>query len=307
MTDKASAGNSAKRPMVPEDGSDDVTHRVFKAPRRTQLPHGDDENDGISYGGGESTVDQDEAGITNKVTAAPFAGKNVTANVPGQRSDQPSSIELIGAGLEAFSASQRCFDSHVTQDNPKGVATTKTPTVAATPNTRAPSRPARLPPGSSSAPLGFLALDAYMNSDKLRFKVTSGESKVRVWCSLLEFLGYEDGARSFNEFVKSERFLRAGGSNEQQDRCRMAWKSFLLGNPADSIPYTVTAPLPNHLKRQPKKLVATQLVGEKWMVCLEVGTAVEVGPMQWTKDKGLLEACAAFCEEETDWASLYLY
>jgi hypothetical protein len=118
---------------------------------------------------------------------------------------------------------------------------------------------------------------------------------------------YKDGTQSFNEFIKSEKFLQAGGSSEQQDRCRRAWKSFLLGNPTGGILYTATMPLPNHLKHQPWKVVAAQLVGEEWKMCLEVKAAVEVEPKQWRKDESLLEACAAYCEKAVNWTDLYTF
>jgi hypothetical protein len=71
------------------------------------------------------------------------------------------------------------------------------------------------------------------------------------------------------------------------------------------IPYTATKLLPNHLKHQPRKVVATQLVGEEWKMCLEVNAAVEVGPKQWKKDERLLEVYATFIEKTEDWTLLY--
>jgi len=195
------------------------------------------------------------------------------------------------------------------------MATVAKPTRTTVPlNSRAPdySRPINPSLGRSNVQLGFSACDAFVNSGKLRFKVDSEEGrvdnkegKVRVWCSFGDLLAYKDGMQSFNEFIRSEKFLEAGGSSEQQDRCRLAWKSFLLGNPTGGIPYTATKLLPNHLKRQPRKVVAAQLLEEEWKVCLEVKAAVEVGPKQWRKDESLLEACAAYCEKVVDWTDLY--
>ncbi len=62
------------------------------------------------------------------------------------------------------------------------------------------------------------------------------------------------------------------------------------------IPYTTPMPLPKHLEHQPKKPVATQLVGAEWMVCAEVKPAVEIEPKQWENDKELLDACPS-CRE----------
>ena len=40
------------------------------------------------------------------------------------------------------------------------------------------------------------------------------------------------------------------------------------------------------------------------MVCLEIGTIVEVvEPEHWVNDRELLDACAAYCVEEDDWAN----
>ena len=320
-TAKPSHGLAAKRPRAPDKSSSRISrdakrHRAVKH-LKLALDYPDAESDEISS---DDTVDGDYG----KIKAIHLAGGTVLLSTPDPNGGQPTIAELNEEQFEMIK--KKCEGYQTTshhmattaRGNP-GVATAMSHVgITAPRNTPASQRPINPPttirgpfsrpePGLATTisnpanPRRLVTEEAFQIGDKLHFKI---HSKVHAWYRLRDLTGETDVMRRLNQFVKSDQFLKAGGTGAPEERASNVWRLLLEGKPMSDIPYATPVLFPKDLEHAQKRPVAILLERGEFMVCLQAESKMVVGPTRWGNDEEMLAACVAFCVK-VDWADLF--